>query len=46
VGYEQIRYAMDGPVSLTSFLKRRAPDLPGRVPADLPPYLPWPGDGG
>jgi hypothetical protein len=24
-----------------SFLQKRAPEFPGRVPADLPPAYPW-----
>jgi enoyl-CoA hydratase/carnithine racemase len=41
------RLILDGVTSadavegVTSFLERRAPHFPGRLPADLPPYLPW-----
>jgi enoyl-CoA hydratase/carnithine racemase len=31
----------DAAEGVASFFERRAPDFPGRVPKDLPPYLPW-----
>lgn len=31
----------DAAEGVTSFLEKRAPDWPGRVPADLPPDWPW-----
>ncbi|MCC3313605.1 enoyl-CoA hydratase-related protein [Nocardia africana] len=33
----------DAVEGITSFLQRRSPDFPGRVPADIPAVVPWKG---
>ncbi|WP_372345712.1 enoyl-CoA hydratase-related protein [Streptomyces sp. KL116D] len=38
--FDTVRGA-DAREGVRSFFERRAPQFPGRVPEDLPPYLPW-----
>ncbi|MEE4496210.1 enoyl-CoA hydratase-related protein [Streptomyces sp. BE230] len=41
--FDTVRGA-DAKEGVTSFFERRAPEFPGRVPEDLPAYLPWAGE--